>query len=289
MSSLAEAVAALLGRLTHVEEPFVSLISRLLVILAYLLITVLLYRGASHLVDRLLHPLETAVDDFSKVQRASTLRPLMKNVSLYSLSFLALIVILREVGVDIQALLVSAGVLGLAVGLGAQTLIKDVITGFFILFEGLVGVGDIIEVGGHTGTVESIGLRVTKMRLLNGAQRVVPNGELTQFINYTRGWARAVVDVPLGYESDVGRALKVLERVGQAWAKETGLALEPPETQGVIRFGESDLQLRLMAKVDARKREEAEHALRRRIKEAFEREGIPFPQRVVYLQNKVVP
>jgi small-conductance mechanosensitive channel len=289
MSSLAEAVAALVGRLTHLDEPVVSVISRLLVILAYLLITVLLYRGASHLVDRLLRPLETAADDFSKAQRASTLRPLMKNVSFYSLSFLALVVILHEIGVDIQALLVSAGVLGLAVGLGAQTIIKDVITGFFILFEGLVGVGDVIEVGGHTGTVEAIGLRVTKMRLLNGAQRIVPNGELTQFINHTRGWARAVVDVSLGYESDVGRALKTLERVGQAWAKDTGLALEPPEAQGVTRFGESDLQLRLMVKVNARRRDEAEQDLRRRIKEAFEREGIPFPQRVVYLQNKAVP
>ena len=289
MSSLAEAVAALVGRLTHLEEPVVSVISRLLVILAYLLITILLYRGASHLVDRVLRPLETAVDDLGKVQRAQTLRPLMKNVSLYSLSFLALVVILHEVGVDIQALLVSAGVLGLAVGLGAQTLIKDVITGFFILFEGLVGVGDVIEVGGHTGTVETIGLRVTKMRLLNGAQRIVPNGELTQFINYTRGWARAVVDVNLGYESDVRRALNVLERVGQAWAEETGLALEPPEAQGVIRFGESDLQLRLMIKVNARRRDETEQDLRRRIKEAFEREGIPFPQRVVYLQSKAAP
>jgi small-conductance mechanosensitive channel len=289
MSSLAEAVAALLGRLTHLEEPVVTVISRLLAILAYLLITVLLYRGAGHLVDRVLHPLETASDDLGKVQRAATLRPLMKSVSLYTLSFLALVVILREVGVDIRALLVSAGVLGLALGLGAQTLIKDVITGFFILFEGLVGVGDVIEVGGHTGTVESIGLRVTKMRLLNGAQRIVPNGELTQFINFSRGWGRAVVDVSLGYESDVGRALNVLERVGQSWAQETGLALEPAAVQGVTRFGESDLQLRLMVKVDARRRDEAEQDLRRRIKEAFEREGIPFPQRVVYLQTKTVP
>ncbi|HET8577032.1 MAG TPA: mechanosensitive ion channel family protein [Methylomirabilota bacterium] len=289
MSSLAEAVAALLGRLTHLEEPVVTVISRLLAILAYLLVTVLLYRGASHLVDRVLHPLETASDDLGKVQRAATLRPLMKNVSLYTLSFLALVVILREVGVDIRALLVSAGVLGLALGLGAQTLIKDVITGVFILFEGLLGVGDVIEVGGHTGTVESIGLRVTKMRLLNGAQRIVPNGELTQFINYTRGWGRAVVDVSVGYDSDVGRAMQVLERVGQGWAKESGLALETPEVQGVTRFGESDLQLRLMVKVDARRRDVAEQDLRRRIKEAFEREGIPFPQRVVYLQSKNKP
>jgi moderate conductance mechanosensitive channel len=289
MSSLAEAVAALVGRLTHLEEPAVSVISRLLVILAYLLLTVLLYRGASHLVDRVLRPLETAVDDLGKVQRARTLRPLMKNVALYTLSFLALIVILREVGVDIQALVVSAGVLGLAVGLGAQTLIKDVITGFFILFEGLIGVGDVIEIGGHTGAVESIGLRVTTLRLQNGAQRVIPNGEITQFVNYNRGWGRAVIDVSVGYEVDVKRALGVLEAVGNEWARETGHALEAPEVQGIVRFGEGDLGLRLMVKVEAARRFPAEVELRRRIKEAFERESISFPQRVVYLQERTSP
>jgi moderate conductance mechanosensitive channel len=289
MSSFAEAVSALLGRFAHLEGPPVALLARVLVMLASLGLAVLAYRAAAHLVDRLLRPPEGPSDYPAKVQRARTLGPLMKNVARYALTFVALIIILREVGVDIQALLVSAGVLGLAVGLGAQTLIKDVITGFFILFEGLIGVGDVIEVGGNTGTVEAIGLRVTKLRMLNGAQRIIPNGELTQFANYNKGWARAVVDVSLGYDVDVGRALAALERVGQEWAAETGLALERPEAQGVIRFGESDLGLRLMAKVDAGKRFDAEVELRRRIKQAFEREGIPFPQRVVYVQSKVQP
>jgi small conductance mechanosensitive channel len=193
---------------------------------------------------------------------------------------------LREVGVDIRALLVSAGVLGLAVGLGAQTLIRDVITGFFILFEGLIAVGDVIEVDSQTGTVETIGLRVTRIRLLNGGQRVIPNGELTKFTNFNRGWARAVVDVSVGYDTDVRRALETLERVGREWARETGHALEPPEAQGVVRFGEGDLGLRLLAVVEPSRRFDAEAQLRRRIKEAFERDGIPFPHRVVYLQER---
>ncbi len=289
MSSLAEAVGALLGRLVHLEGPLVALLARLLVMFAALGLAVLAYRAGAHLIDRLLRPLEGASDYPARVQRARTLGPLMKNVARYTLAFVALVIILREVGVDVQALLVSAGVLGLAVGLGAQTLIKDVITGFFILFEGLIGVGDVIEVGGNTGTVEVIGLRVTKLRMLNGAQRIIPNGELTQFANYNRGWARAVVDVSLGYEADVRHALAALERVGQEWVADTGLALEPPEARGVVRFGESDLGLRLMVKVDPAKRFDIEAELRRRIKEAFEREAIPFPQRVVYLQSKSEP
>ena len=286
MSSLAEAVGALLGRLVHLEGPLAALLARLLVMLAALVLAVVAYRACTHLVDRLLRPLEGASDYPAKVQRARTLGPLMKNVARYTLAFVALVIVLREVGVDVQALLVSAGVLGLAVGLGAQTLIKDVITGFFILFEGLIGVGDVIEVGANTGTVEAIGLRVTKLRMLNGAQRVIPNGELTQFANHNKGWARAVVDVSVGYETDVRRAVAALERVGKEWAGETRLALEAPEALGPIRFGESDLGIRLMVKVEAARRFDVEVELRRRIKEVFEREGISFPQRVVYLEKK---
>jgi len=289
MSSLAEAAGALLGRLVHLEGPLAALLARLLVMLAALVLAVVAYRACTHLVDRLLRPLEGASDYPAKMQRARTLGPLMKNVARYTLAFVALVVMLREFGVDVEALLVSAGVLGLAVGLGAQTLIKDVITGFFILFEGLIGVGDVIEVGGNTGTVEAIGLRVTKLRMLNGAQRVIPNGELTQFANHNEGWGRAVVDVNVGYETDVRRALAALERVGKEWAGETRLALEPPDALGPIRFGESDLGLRLMVKVDASRRFDVEVELRRRIKEAFEREGIPFPRRVVYVETKGAP
>src|SRR5439155_16560307 len=286
MSSLAEAVGALLGRLVHLEGPLAALLARLLVMLAAMALAVAAYRACTHLVDRLLRPLEGASDYPAKVQRARTLGPLMKHVARYTLAFVALVIMLREVGVDVQAILVSAGVLGLAVGLGAQTLIKDVITGFFILFEGLVGVGDVIEVGANTGTVEAIGLRVTKLRMLNGAQRVIPNGELTQFANHNKGWARAVVDVSVGYETNLRRAVAALERVGKEWAGETRLALEAPEALGPIRFGESDLGIRLMGKVEAARRFDVEVELRRRIKEVFEREGISFPQRVVYLEKK---
>ena len=286
MDTFAEALAALLGRLASIEGPLVVVVSRILVVLAAIVLALAGYRAVARLIDRLLRPLEGASDYPAKVQRARTLGPLMKSVARYALAFMTLMVTLREVGVDIRALLVSAGVLGLAVGLGAQSLIKDVITGFFILFEGLIGVGDVIEVGPHVGTVESIGLRVTKLRMLNGAQRVIPNGELTQFANYNKGWARAVLDVTVAYDADVRRALEALERAARQWGAETGLALEAPQAQGILRFGEGELGLRLMVKVPADKRSEAEMELRRRIKETFDRDGIPVPsaERVVYLR-----
>ncbi len=288
MTTLAEAVATVFARLAHLEGPLVAVLARALVVIAAILLTVVAYRLSSRVIDQLLRPLEGVTDYPAKVQRARTLGPLMKNTALYALGFVALVIILREVGVDVQALLVSAGVLGLAVGLGAQTLIKDVITGFFILFEGLIGVGDVIEVGSHTGAVEAIGLRVTKVRMLDGALRVIPNGELTQFANYNKGWARAVVEVGVAYETDVRHALDVLERVAREWARDTGGALESPQAQGIIRFADSDLVLRVLVKVEAGKRFDAEIELRRRIKEAFEREGVrlPAPQRVVYLRSE---
>jgi len=285
MSGLAEGVAELVGRLTRLEGPGVAVLARLVAVAVILLLAFATYRILGHVVDRVLRR-ATGPDELGRAQRVQTLAPLLNNLALYALSFVVAIVVLQEVGVDVRALAVSAGVLGLAVGFGAQSLIKDVITGFFILFEGLVKVGDVIEVGGHTGVVEAIGLRVTKLRLFNGAQRIVPNGDLTQFANYNRGWARAVVDVGVTYDTNVRRALEALERVGREWAAETGLGLDAPLAQGIVRFGETEVGLRLSVKVAPAGRGDAESDLRRRIKEAFDREGLELaaPQRAIYLK-----
>ena len=285
MSGLAEGVAELIARLTHLEGPGVAILARLVAVAVTLLLAFAAYGILGQLVERVLRRAAGA-DEPSGTQRVHTLAPLLKNLALYALSFVVGIVVLQEVGVDVRALAVSAGVLGLAVGFGAQSLIKDVITGFFILFEGLVRVGDVIEVGGHTGVVEAIGLRVTRLRLFNGAQRIVPNGDLTQFANYNRGWARAVVDVGVTYDTDVRRALEALERVGHDWATETGLGLDAPLAQGIVRFGETEVGLRLSVKVMPAGRADAESDLRRRIKEAFDRDGLELaaPQRAIYLK-----
>lgn len=283
MESLAEILGRLLAKLLRLEGPVVALLARTLTIAGALLLAVIAYRGLSHLIDRLLRPLEGAADYPQKVQRARTLGPLLKSAALYLLAFFALMVMLREVGIDIQAILVSAGVVGLAIGLGAQSLIKDVITGFFLLFEGLIAVGDVIEIGTSVGTVEAIGLRVTQLRALNGALRVVPNGELTQFANYNRGWARAVVDVGVAWEEDVRRALRTLETVGRSWAQETGQALEAPQAQGIVRFGEAEIVLRLQVKVLPARRFEIENDLRRRILEEFRAAGVREPKKLLYV------
>jgi moderate conductance mechanosensitive channel len=227
-----------------------------------------------HVLLRLIERLVAAVSErHPDAIRSRTLGSLLTNLLRWIVAFVVLVLILRELGVDVQAIVVSAGVIGIVVGLGAQALIRDLITGIFLLFEGLLAVGDEIKVGDHAGTVESIGLRVTRLRLLDGAVRVVPNGLLTDFANYSAGWARAIVDVAVPRSVDLERALGVLREVAEGWAGETRAALDPPVVQGIMRFsGGGDAVLRLMVRVEAGRRQDAELELRRRIRHAFDRE-----------------
>jgi small-conductance mechanosensitive channel len=140
------------------------------------------YHVVQRLIDRLVAQMAARHRD---AVRTRTLGSLLTSVVRWALAFAVIVIVLRELGVDVQALVVSAGVLGIVVGLGAQTLIRDLLTGIFLLFEGLVAVGDVIQVGAATGTVEAIGLRVTKVRLQDGALRIVPNGTLTEFTNFS--------------------------------------------------------------------------------------------------------
>ena len=239
-------------------------------LIATVALLVLGYAIILRLIERLVQAISERHPD---AIRSRTLGSLLTNLLRWTVAFVVLVLILRELGVDVQALVVSAGVIGIVIGLGAQALIRDLITGIFLLFEGLLAVGDEIKVGDQTGVVESIGLRVTRLRMLDGAVRVVPNGLLTEFANYSAGWARAVVEVAVPRTVDVERALTVLREVADAWARETRAALEPPMAQGIIRFsGAGDAVLRLIARVEPSRRQDAELELRRRIRQAFDRE-----------------
>lgn len=284
--SLLDELSVLIGRALSLGEEGTSALARLITILGVLVLGWVAYHLVTGLIRRLLRPLEGATDYPARVQRARTLGPLMSSAARYLVAFLAGVVILEELGIDVRALIVSAGVVGLAIGLGAQSLIKDLITGFFILFENLVSVGDVIEVGSHAGVVESVGLRVTRIRKFSGELRIVPNGELTAFSHHSAAWARAVVEVGVGHDQDVARALRVLESVGRALREaHPAWVLEPPMAEGILRFGESDLLLRLHARVESGQKHPLELELRRRIKVAFDAEGLRMaaPRMLVHL------
>lgn len=263
---MATELAEFLTRWTALDRPAASLLGRLIAIAATAAILLLVYRLLLNAVDRLVKskPLhETA--------RLRTVASLVTSLARWAVGFVAGVVILRELGMDVLPVIVSAGVLGLAIGFGAQSLIRDVITGFFLLFEGLIQVGDVVQIGPVTGTVESIGLRVTTVRMEDEALRIVPNGQITDFANLSAGGVRAVVDVPVSREVPVERALATLDEVGQAWARESGLALDPPRAQGIMGFSGADTILRLTVRVAPERRVVAETELRRRIKDAFDR------------------
>ena len=263
---MAAEFADFLARWTTLEASTAYLIARLLAVLVTVLLLLLGYRLLLGVIRRIVRawPIhETA--------RLRTVSSVITSLVRWALGFVAVVVALRELGVDVLPIIVSAGVLGLAVGFGAQSMIRDVITGVFILFEGLLHVGDVVQIGATSGTVESIGLRVTTVRTDDGALRVVPNGQITDFANYSAGGARAVVDVPVARDVPVDRALAVLTEISEAWARESRVALDRPPVPGIMGFSGGEVTLRVTVPVSAEQRLAAEAELRRRIKDAFDR------------------
>ena len=195
---------------------------------------------------------------------------------------------LREFGINYGAILAGAGVIGLAVGFGAQTLIRDIISGFFILFEDLISVGDFIAVGNESGVVENIGLRTTQYREFSGILRTIPNGELTRFGNYNRDFLRALVAIDIDYDSSIEKCIAITEKVAKDWAKQNqDVVLEEPIVQSILNFSTKGTTIRIVIKVKPQAQWNAETQLRYQLKLAFDKEGIKFPaeRRDVNIKN----
>jgi small-conductance mechanosensitive channel len=187
---------------------------------------------------------------------------------------------LSAVGVDTAALLASAGVLGFAVGFGAQTMVKDLLNGFFLLAEGQYTIGDTIEVNGVTGVVERVTLRTTTLRAPNGDVHIVPSGDVRLVTNKSKGWSKVVLDVGVTYTTPVKRAVEVLEQVVAALPEDPEVGedlLEPPQVLGVEAFFEHHYDVRTVVKVPAARRIEIGRRLRQLVLEAFEEAGLEPP------------
>jgi small conductance mechanosensitive channel len=219
-------------------------------------------------------------------KRAHTIAGLLRTVGVTVLIVIALPMVLREFGLDITPLIAGAGVVGLAIGLGAQSLIRDVIAGFFILLEDQFHVGDVIQAAGVSGQVEQVTMRITVVRDLQGTAHFIPNGEIKVASNLTKEWSRAVIEVGVAYEEDVDRVIALLADLCRTFAEDAAfgkLVLEPPQVTGVEVLAESQVTIRLLAKTLPLKQWEVARELRRRVKTCFDREGIqiPYPHRIV--------
>ena len=248
------------------------------------------YRSVRVLAARLESLIAGAAPTEDEAQRASTLTRVTRSTALVTIVITAGLMIMRELGLDITPLIAGASIVGVAVGLGAQTLIKDVIGGFFILLEDQFAVGDSIQVGSIAGGVEKMTLRATFLRDLEGTLHVVPNGEIRIVSNRTKDWSRAVVNLGVAYEEDIGRVMAALGKIGHGLYQDEEFApllLEEPTVSGVEALGDWAVTVRIMVKTKPGKQWNVARELRRRVKEAFEREGIemPYPRQEVLMRS----
>ncbi len=218
--------------------------------------------------------------------RVTTLEKLLLNIFSYTLIFLFIVMLFGIFDVPFGPLLASAGVVGLAIGFGAQGLVSDIVTGFFILLEKQIEVGDYVTTGGYSGIVEEVGLRTTQIRGFDGTLNFVPNRDVMGVSNHSRGNMRALVDIGISYDDNIDQAMQVLQTICEEFQTDARF-IDGPDVLGVQAFGSSEVVLRVLGKTENMEQWGAERDMRKRIKEAFDANGIeiPFPHQVNITKN----
>lgn len=210
-------------------------------------------------------------------QRAETIGSVLRSITSFVVLAVAGAMVLSELGLDLGPVLASAGILGVAVGFGAQNLIKDFLTGIFMIVEDWYGVGDIIDAGPASGTVEAVGLRTTRLRSVDGTVWYIRNGEILRIGNMSQGWSRALLDIPVAWDTDVPTALAVVKEVADSvWQDEqwSERILEEPEVWGVEAMGSDGIVIRLVVKTAPLEQWNIARELRQRLKAAFDDRGV---------------
>ncbi|NEP59317.1 MAG: mechanosensitive ion channel family protein [Symploca sp. SIO2G7] len=210
-------------------------------------------------------------------QRRMTIIPIFESCLKYGIYFGAGIAILKTINIDPGPILAAAGIAGLALSLGAQNLINDIVCGFFILFENYYLVGDYIEVEEAEGTVEAIELRTTRIRHPDGQLEIIRNGDIQSITNYSKQYTYASVEVGVAYDSNLDHVYQVIEEVGKKLQKDEPTVLEPTQVDGLEEFGEYRLLIRTITKVKPGGHTRIRRVFRKNLKEAFDKEGIEIP------------
>lgn len=262
-----------------------ALIGRLVTIALIILVSLVVWEAISAAIERYLNGQDAAAGAPS--QRARTLLPLLRNVVMISLGIMVTLTVLSELGVNIGPLIAGAGILGLAIGFGAQTIVKDFITGFFILVEDTIAVGDIVDVGGHRGKVEAMSIRSIQLRDVSGQVHRIPFSEVSTTINKSKGFSYALFDIGVGYSENIDRCMEVIRDVGAELRADPERApdiLDDIEIMGVQELGDSAVVIRARIKVQPGKQISLQRRFNHMIKNRFDEEGIeiPFPHRTVY-------
>jgi small conductance mechanosensitive channel len=210
-------------------------------------------------------------------QRARTLASVLRSITTITVGLVIGLMIIGELGYQLAPLLASASVVGVALGIGCQSLVRDFVSGVFIIFEDQYGVGDVINVGDVSGTVEAVNLRVTRLRDVNGTVWYVRNGEILKVGNQSQGWSRTVLDISVPRDQDIARTRELLLGIGTALREDPAfkhLVVDDPEVWGVEALGAEAFVLRLVVKTQPLQQWSVARELRRRIKEEFQAAGI---------------
>jgi small conductance mechanosensitive channel len=216
-----------------------------------------------------------------RVQRAETIGAVLRSTIAIVIWATALFTILSELGVELAPLIAGAGILGVALGFGAQSIVRDFLAGLFMLIEDQFGVGDVIDAGPAIGTVEGVSLRTTRLRDVEGVVWHIPNGEIRRIGNQSQQWARALLDVPVSYTTNIQAATQVIKQVADAiWEDDEyrSAILAEPEVWGVEELGPDRMLIRLVVKTQPHEQWRVTRELRARIKAAFDEAGIDVPK-----------
>jgi len=233
-------------------------------------------------------------DNLEKGKRIKTLIGIVKGMVHITITTIFILEILGELGIDIAPLLAGAGIIGLALGFGAQELVKDVISGFFMLLENQLRVGDIVIVNDTGGVVEEIELRTIRLRDLSGVVHIFQNGKINSLSNMTKGWSAAVFDIGVAYKEDADHVIGLMKKVAEDMRgtdEYMDLILEPMEVFGLDNFGDSAIVIKARFKTIPGKQWMVGREYRKLLKNAFDKAGveIPFPHRTIYWGNKSDP
>ncbi|CAN5507132.1 mechanosensitive ion channel [soil metagenome] len=231
------------------------------------------------------------IDLTRATMRTETIGGVLRSISTAVIWTVALFLVLGEFNVNLGPLIAGAGIAGVAIGFGSQTLVRDFLSGIFMLLEDQYGVGDIVDVGEATGVVEAITLRTSRLRDVEGTVWWVPNGEIRRVGNKSQQWARSLMDVGVAYDTDITHAQAVIKGVADdlwrdpEWSEQI---IEEPEVWGVENFGPNEIVIRMVMKVQPAKQWAVNRELRARLKQAFDAAGIeiPFAQRTIWVRHE---
>ncbi len=260
-------------------------------IIAVLVLALIFWEAVNTGVERYLSLTDIEGKMVKRSARIRTLLPLFRKVVFTVLAVMVTLIVLSELGINIGPLLAGAGVVGLAVGFGAQTLVKDVITGLFILVEDTIAVGDYVDVGGHKGTVESLSIRTIRLRDPSGSVHTVPFSDVGTVLNYTKDFSNVVLNIGIAYRESVDEVMKVIEDLGREMAGDQSLAsdiITPLEVQGVQSLDDSAVVIRARIRVRAGTQWGIKREFNRRLKNRFDELGIeiPFPQQTLSFKEE---